>query len=654
MPKTPAPDFIPEIEAEAADFLPEDFDAPIRPRDSLNSGPFKFTRSEDESEYDLKTPSRPPAPWYSLRDTNLEKVGSEPGIAGENVYESPRWAGAMAATLLTGGAGILPLAARAALGGIGGKAVEQTVDAARGAETAPESAGEALLQQAGAGVETGAAELLGGLGGKALGAMLPRAPRQVFPEPQLSAGFPSRRAPTPSITEAIVNKIRTKAHLQPAVAQLQKLDEPHPLGKLEPHERGGIVGASEEQVFKLRKQHGNELYKPLDNFSGVSIRELVDPDTGSLRVPSGVEIPAEIKSALTRVKNAQKGLAAAQAQLASKQAKVRPGEVVGNDALEGSIAEAQAELDAAQGALDDVSFSAAHELRKSMSAALRKIDPRGPEAQKIPSFVEPRNLLTLEMEDAANKLSPDDYAAWRRAEDFWGQEIAENHYRGVGEAIGRKFEAGDPQKMGKVLEAFAPQDVTAAHKTLVPGSWAPESARVSGQRAFDQLVEQRIATNFGARNASDTIDLSRAGKIIDKRIGTATWAEMKRLVSPKQRARMESLETVARTYERIGAATEMNPLEEAALQQAKGQFSRSWLNPIGAYRNFRELKPHVLKWALEHPARVELLTRDLDTAVGTQAQEIAERNLGTVVRLYNMDRNRPPEPPAALRKVLGL
>lgn len=573
------------------------------------SSPLGGTKDEDPLNPALD-PGRN-APWYSMRGTNFEKVGSEPGIAGENVYESPHWLTAAAASMLMPGGGFLPTVARAALGGAGGKAVEQGIDYAQERPSAPSSTTEALAQQLGAGAQTGVAEALGLGASKIAGAVLGRA-----------AGGAAEEGAAPSLRDRIVNRLRSP-EMREAAAHLQRLEEPHPLGKLEPHEQGSLVSTAEDQALRLRKLRGNQLYKSLEGFGGVSIRDLVD-EAGNLQIPKGVEIPPEIRSALKAVQDAHKVSAAA-----------GPGE----QAVSG-------DLDMALSKLDDIPFTAAHELRKSISQALRKIDPRGLNAGDIPALMEARKAVQLSMEEAAQQLPPDEFAAWKQAEDFWRTEIAENHYRGTGRAISRKTKAGDPQKMSQVLEPFAPQDVTAAHKALVPGSWAPEAAQRSGQKAFDSLIEQRINTEFGARNASDKIDLTKGSKVIDRRIGRAAWEEMKRLASPDQAQRMASLEKVARAYERIEALEPkhlQSPAGRAAEQQAKGKFSRSWLNPFGAYHNFREIRPEVMRWLLEHPARVEVLTRDLDTAVGEQATQIAQRNVANVIRMFEMDSGKPPD-----------
>jgi hypothetical protein len=428
-------------------------------------------------------------------------------------------------------------------------------------------------------------------------------------------------------------KLRSVAGLQDASEHLAKLETPHPLNRLEPHELGSAVGAQEEQAFRLRKQQGNTLYKALDEFPvGVSVRDLLDEDM-NLLLPKGIDLPPEIKKAIDAVRREKKAVDAANGKL-------KPGEVAGTEAL-----------DMAMSKLDDLPFTAAHELRKNISDRIRASDPRNP-SPDLPDLLAARKAVQAEMEAAAQKLSPDEYAAWKGAEEFWKREVAENHYRGPGKAVYRKRVAGDPQKMGKTIEPFAPQDVDAVHRTLIPeGEWVTPAAKKAGQKAFDSLVEQRIRTELGALNAGDTIDLTKAGKAIDMRVGRAAWDRMKQLASPELSTRMNSLENVARAYEKIGASTELGT--EAAALELMGKASRrgGLTRPFSLYK---ELKPEILKWALEHPARTEVLTQGLQTAsAGLEAQQLAARNVGNILRLYDIDKGRPPEMPNLLRKVSG-
>lgn len=425
----------------------------------------------------------------------------------------------------------------------------------------------------------------------------------------------------PALSDLAAAKLRNFGGIEGAAEHLTALDQPHPLGKLEPHELGAHVGAQEEQVFKLRKSQGNTLYKPVEELpAGVSIKDLLDDDF-NLRLPKGVDVPPEIKDALKAVKR----------------------EMAALPKTEGGALATSPELDLALSKLDDISFKSAHELRKSLSERIRSVDPRNPPPE-YHDMKAARAIVQADMESAAHTLSPDDYASWKTAEDFWRKEVADNHYRGPGKAISRNVKGQNPQKMPQVIEKFAPQDVEHAHRTLIPkGDWVAPAVEKSGQKAFDSLIEGKIRTELGAANAGEKIDLTKAAKAIDTKIGRATWEKMKQLASPQQSTRMNNLEQVARAYEKIGAGAEIDPAMAAAQSMGKLTGKGSLLKP---FTLFRELKADALRWALEHPARTEILTAGLEGATSSgEAQQFAARNVANLMRLYDMDKGKPPSMP---------
>jgi hypothetical protein len=439
----------------------------------------------------------------------------------------------------------------------------------------------------------------------------------------------------------IASATRALFDLEPASEHLKKLETPHPLNKLEPHELGGKVGAQEEQVFKLRKAHGNKLYKALDDFTqGASIRNLLDEE-GNLLVPKGVDVPKDIADAAKALRRERAALP-----------KTAPDQIATSP-----------ELDLADSKLDDIPFSSLHDLRKSINERIRSIDPHNP-TPDYHDLTQSRARVQNEMEASAHNLSPEEYAKWKAADDFWKTEVAEKHYRGQGSEISRRspdFRAngspipgtGAPASMHKAIRPMEPGDVEAIHQTLVPkGDWAPTGATASGQKAFDHLIEQRIRTELGGANAGEKIDLTRAGKAIDSRIGRPVWEKMKELASPDVATRMNSLEAVARAYEKIGADTPLTADAAALNALSKKSMIAKVISGV------RDMKPEILRWALEHPARTEILTAGLESATSTgEAQQLAARNVSNIVRLYDLDKGGPPETPNVMKsfkKAIGL
>lgn len=443
-------------------------------------------------------------------------------------------------------------------------------------------------------------------------------------------------APVRSLTR----QIRRMAGIDDAAEALKSLEGEHPLGNATAAERGAEVDAATEQAYKARRAHENRLYRPLDNIPA-DIRELAGEDFKALQ-DAGVTIPKEIEKRLAAARRA-----------AAKLPEVAEGELATSPEHEAALA-----------SLEDVPFSALKEMRSDIGHKLAGLRASGsPAAGRAEQWYK---ALTGAMEDAAEAAGKsDEYTA---ANNFHRYEVMQNHgmirrdagarsVRSAGREIanrapayneaGEKIVGGDLEGMHKILPNGNAGAVEAAHRTLVPrGSWAADALTTTGQRAFDNLVEQKVTKALTPRGAAE-IDLTKAAKRIND-MGE-TWDKMKELASPEQRQRMQALETVANAYAKIGqgsaaADVTLGAIAGEGLGMLAGHHGGGILGAAaGPAMRLSRLTPKVLRWALEHPARTEVLLQDLAGASSGQAAVSAGRNVSNILRMYDMAQEAPPD-----------
>ena len=441
--------------------------------------------------------------------------------------------------------------------------------------------------------------------------------------PEMAGGV---KAAAGAVGRPLLSGFRSLTGLSEGHAALQSLMKESPLSKLTLAERGGEVGAGEKLARATRKAEESRLYAPL-NDATASASSLLDADL------IGIKLPPSVEKALAAVKKAKANLAS-----------VRPDEVATSP-----------ELDLATSKLDDLPWQDIRKVRTQLGEIRTRL--QGERRMLADTMYAKVSGALAEGAEAAG-LKPE----WDIANAFHRDEVAANHYtisRGEGDpgsiaSMGKNMRkkgvvrdvpgTGAQSKMSDLLRPSEPGDIIAAKRALVPeGDWVPTSVTKSGQKAFDNLIEQKLTPVI----SGDPTKISKA--LAD--ISPEVVSEMKASVSPEMLKRIESLEKVGAAYAKLGADSPLADLATGAAIGGKlgGPIGAALGATAGAAAKVSKLKPAVLRWALEHPARAEMLTMGMDRAASLeQLRDMAARNIAAVTRLEGMDSSRPPSLPSTL------